>query len=416
MRTELIVKTHSLNYKLLKIPTTSASGQGAGERQLDPLHAPLHPVGVPGDVQADGRVPRAVHTQRALLHAWPRRRHPAGLLWQGDRAGDCLPQPCGVGLKSIRAVCMVIFAAPQRRALDCCLPKVLPWMSWTQAGCLRRPLCSVLSSELPVMIRWAPEVAAAELAASEGRADRAPGVVSLLRPVHAVCISCWCRAQENLRQLCVFNLGSKAGRPWVWWDYTTRFSEECSMEANRYGQVRPASRQAPWHRGAAHGHLARCRGVAPASRQLVAVLPPACWSLAGWQRRAACAWSCPLHVGCTGHGATCMACHPLEELRALGCSVSICGCQEVQLHAAYFEVACFRTWACSLTSQNPLGCTPSLMACLGQCADAEPQQVVSFATRLSSVHARRSARSRYSRRWAAASGPACRPCATASAT
>ena len=48
--------------------------------------------------------------------------------------------------------------------------------------------------------------------------------------------------QENLRQLCVFKLGSEAGRPWVWWDYTTRFSEQCSMTSQNYGAVGPAAR------------------------------------------------------------------------------------------------------------------------------------------------------------------------------
>ena len=45
--------------------------------------------------------------------------------------------------------------------------------------------------------------------------------------------------QENLRQLCVFKLGSEANKPWVWWDYTTRFSEQCSMTSQNYGSVCP---------------------------------------------------------------------------------------------------------------------------------------------------------------------------------
>jgi hypothetical protein len=40
---------------------------------------------------------------------------------------------------------------------------------------------------------------------------------------------------ENLRQLCVFKLAAAAGRPWVWWDYVTRFGEECTMAAGKYG-------------------------------------------------------------------------------------------------------------------------------------------------------------------------------------
>ena len=40
---------------------------------------------------------------------------------------------------------------------------------------------------------------------------------------------------ENLRQLCVFKLAAAAGRPWVWWDYVTRFGEECTMAAGQYG-------------------------------------------------------------------------------------------------------------------------------------------------------------------------------------
>lgn len=40
---------------------------------------------------------------------------------------------------------------------------------------------------------------------------------------------------ENLRQLCVFKLAAAAGRPWVWWDYVTRFGEQCSMASKQYG-------------------------------------------------------------------------------------------------------------------------------------------------------------------------------------
>ena len=44
-------------------------------------------------------------------------------------------------------------------------------------------------------------------------------------------------AQENLRQLCVFKLGNDSNRPWVWWEYVTRFAQECSMEAKLYNQA-----------------------------------------------------------------------------------------------------------------------------------------------------------------------------------
>lgn len=42
--------------------------------------------------------------------------------------------------------------------------------------------------------------------------------------------------QENLRQLCVFELGNASGRPWVWWDYVTRFAARCSMDTEAYGE------------------------------------------------------------------------------------------------------------------------------------------------------------------------------------
>jgi hypothetical protein len=42
--------------------------------------------------------------------------------------------------------------------------------------------------------------------------------------------------QENLRQLCVFQLGNATGKPWVWWEYVTKFGEQCTMEANQYGR------------------------------------------------------------------------------------------------------------------------------------------------------------------------------------
>lgn len=42
--------------------------------------------------------------------------------------------------------------------------------------------------------------------------------------------------QENLRQLCVFKLANDSGKPWLWWDYVTRFGEQCDMDSKKYGQ------------------------------------------------------------------------------------------------------------------------------------------------------------------------------------
>lgn len=36
-----------------------------------------------------------------------------------------------------------------------------------------------------------------------------------LRPFHAL-------------QLCVFKLANDSGRPWLWWDYATKFGEQAS--------------------------------------------------------------------------------------------------------------------------------------------------------------------------------------------
>ncbi|KAL4443975.1 hypothetical protein ABPG75_011712 [Micractinium tetrahymenae] len=41
--------------------------------------------------------------------------------------------------------------------------------------------------------------------------------------------------QENLRQLCVFQLAKDAGRPYLWWDYVTLFGEKCDMDSKKYG-------------------------------------------------------------------------------------------------------------------------------------------------------------------------------------
>ena len=42
--------------------------------------------------------------------------------------------------------------------------------------------------------------------------------------------------QENLRQLCVFKLANESGKPWFWWDYVTRFGDECSMVDRTYDE------------------------------------------------------------------------------------------------------------------------------------------------------------------------------------
>ena len=44
-------------------------------------------------------------------------------------------------------------------------------------------------------------------------------------------------AQENLRQLCVFRLANESGKPWMWWDYVTRFGEECTMVGHTYDEA-----------------------------------------------------------------------------------------------------------------------------------------------------------------------------------
>ncbi len=43
-------------------------------------------------------------------------------------------------------------------------------------------------------------------------------------------------AQENLRQLCVFKLANESGQPWQWWDYVTRFADECKMSEKNYNE------------------------------------------------------------------------------------------------------------------------------------------------------------------------------------
>ena len=51
--------------------------------------------------------------------------------------------------------------------------------------------------------------------------------------------------QENLRQLCVFKLANESGVPWKWWQYVTKFGDECKMSENQYNEecaerVRPS--------------------------------------------------------------------------------------------------------------------------------------------------------------------------------
>lgn len=43
--------------------------------------------------------------------------------------------------------------------------------------------------------------------------------------------------QENLRQLCVFQLANESSKPQMWWDYIVRFGEECSMHDRTYNQA-----------------------------------------------------------------------------------------------------------------------------------------------------------------------------------
>lgn len=42
--------------------------------------------------------------------------------------------------------------------------------------------------------------------------------------------------EENLRQLCVFKLANASGQSWVWWDYVTRFADQCGMQEGKYGK------------------------------------------------------------------------------------------------------------------------------------------------------------------------------------
>lgn len=43
--------------------------------------------------------------------------------------------------------------------------------------------------------------------------------------------------QENLRQLCVFQLANNSGQSYRWWEYVTKFGEECTMSGNNYNEA-----------------------------------------------------------------------------------------------------------------------------------------------------------------------------------
>ena len=34
----------------------------------------------------------------------------------------------------------------------------------------------------------------------------------------------------------MYRLANESGKPWVWWDYITRFGAECSMHDRTYNQ------------------------------------------------------------------------------------------------------------------------------------------------------------------------------------
>lgn len=47
---------------------------------------------------------------------------------------------------------------------------------------------------------------------------------------------CFFVLQENLRQLCVFKLANESSVPWKWWEYVTKFGEQCKMSSNQYNE------------------------------------------------------------------------------------------------------------------------------------------------------------------------------------
>lgn len=42
--------------------------------------------------------------------------------------------------------------------------------------------------------------------------------------------------QENLRQLCLHNVSTLSGKPELWWDYASRFWDECKLSTKEFGQ------------------------------------------------------------------------------------------------------------------------------------------------------------------------------------
>ena len=52
----------------------------------------------------------------------------------------------------------------------------------------------------------------------------------------SVCLSLMLALQENLRQLCVFQLANESGQSYRWWEYVTKFGEECTMSGNNYNE------------------------------------------------------------------------------------------------------------------------------------------------------------------------------------
>lgn len=56
-----------------------------------------------------------------------------------------------------------------------------------------------------------------------------------------VCFQCSDNAvvddlQENLRQLCIYKLANESHVPWKWWEYVTKFGEQCKMSENQYNE------------------------------------------------------------------------------------------------------------------------------------------------------------------------------------
>ena len=57
----------------------------------------------------------------------------------------------------------------------------------------------------------------------------------LAHTFHAVNLIVCC-VQENLRQLCVFKLANESGQSYRWWEYVTKFGEECTINHNQYNE------------------------------------------------------------------------------------------------------------------------------------------------------------------------------------